>query len=249
MDTTRAKRWELGPRSPRKAQPDGDEDDATAVRAIIGELGGCGVPQMGIAAESLRLAVASDGPMRNQVRSHLEARRCAAGLDFLIAVDDYKHTRGPDATRSATARRRCTSASSLLMRRPRSRCRGACGTRSPTKFRLVSVDNDVFAAAAAYVSKALARDASGRLRGGKHRDDPCFWRRCDGQGRVRRAPRARPSPKSVCVAVVVSFPFYPSLQSEHVLNTVKLTKLARKPSRPSPNTAHHATANAVRLYL
>ena len=67
-----------GASTPRKAQPDGDEDDETAVRAILAELGGCGVPQMGIAAESLRLAVASDGPMRNQVRSHLEARRCAA---------------------------------------------------------------------------------------------------------------------------------------------------------------------------
>ena len=86
-----------GASTPRKAQPDGDADDETAVRAILGELGGCGVPQMGMASESLRRAVASDGPMRNQVRSHLEARRCAAGLDFLVAVDDYKHTRGPDA--------------------------------------------------------------------------------------------------------------------------------------------------------
>ena len=49
-----------GASTPRKAQPDGDEDDETAVRAILAELGGCGVPQMGIAAESLRLAVASE---------------------------------------------------------------------------------------------------------------------------------------------------------------------------------------------
>ena len=70
-----------GASTPRKAQPDGDADDETAVRAIIGELGGCGVPTMGMASESLRLAVASDGPMRNQVRAYLEARRCAEGAD------------------------------------------------------------------------------------------------------------------------------------------------------------------------
>ena len=79
VDTTRAKTMGAGASTPRKAQLNGDADDSSTVRAILAELGGCGVPQMGIAAESLRLAVASDGPMRNQVRSHLEARRCAAG--------------------------------------------------------------------------------------------------------------------------------------------------------------------------
>lgn len=150
-----------GASTPRKAQPDGDEDDETAVRAILAELGGCGVPQMGIAAESLRLAVASDGPMRNQVRSHLEARRCAAGLDFLIAVDDYKHTRGPDddavRDRAKEVHERFVSMNAPAEVTLPRRVRDAVAHKISSG----TVDNDVFAAAAAYVAKALARDALG----------------------------------------------------------------------------------------
>jgi hypothetical protein len=150
-----------GASTPRKAQPDGDEDEKQAVRAILAELGGCGVPQMGIAAESLRLAVASDGPMRNQVRSHLEARRCAAGLDFLIAVDDYKHTRGPD-TDAVRDRAKEVHARFVIPDAPAEvtlprRVRDAVAHKLSSG----EVGNDVFAAAAAYVSKALARDALG----------------------------------------------------------------------------------------
>ena len=170
VDTTRAKGMGAGASTPRKARPDGDADDETAVRAILGELGGCGVPQMGIAAESLRLAVASDGPMRNQVRSHLEARRCAAGLDFLVAVDDYKHTRGPDADavrdRAKEVHARfVASGSSAEVTLPR-RVRDAVAHKLSSG----EVGNDVFAAAAAYVSKALARDALGDFVAA-HRDD------------------------------------------------------------------------------
>ena len=159
-----------GASTPRKAQPDGDADDETAVRAILAELGGCGVPQMGIAAESLRLAVASDGPMRNQVRSHLEARRCAAGLDFLIAVDDYKHTRGPDddavRDRAKEVHARFVASGSLAEVTLPRRVRDAVAHKISSG----KVDNDVFAAAAAYVSKALARDALCDFLA-KHRDD------------------------------------------------------------------------------
>ena len=148
-----------GASTPRKAQLDGDEEDLKAVRAILGELGGCGVPQMGMASESLRLAVASDGPMRNQVRAYLEARRCAAGLDFLVAVDDYKHTRGPDADavrdRAKEVHARfVASGSSAEVTLPR-RVRDAVAHKLSSG----EVGNDVFAAAAAYVAKALARDA------------------------------------------------------------------------------------------
>ena len=159
-----------GASTPRKAQPDGDADDETAVRAILGELGGCGVPQMGMASESLRRAVASDGPMRNQVRSHLEARRCAAGLDFLVAVDDYKHTRGPDADAVRDRAREVherfvASGSSAEVTLPR-RVRDAVAHKLSSG----EVGNDVFAAAAAYVAKALARDALGDFVSA-HRDD------------------------------------------------------------------------------
>ena len=148
-----------GASTPRKARPGGDADDATAVRAILGELGGCGVPQMGIAVESLRLAVASDGPMRNQVRAYLETRRCAAGLDFLIAVDDYKFTKGPDADAVRDRAREVherfvASGSSAEVTLPR-RVRDAVAHKISSGV----VGDDVFAAAAAYVSKALARDA------------------------------------------------------------------------------------------
>ena len=173
-----------GASTPRKAQPDGDEDDETAVRAILAELGGCGVPQMGIASESLRLAVASDGPMRNQVRSYLKARRCAAGLDFLIAVDDYKHTRGPDDDAVRDRAKEVHERFVSMMRRPRSRCRGACGTRSPTKFQVVSW--------ATTSSRPRRPTCPRRWRGTPWATSwpstattPCFWRRCDGQGRVR----------------------------------------------------------------
>ena len=159
VDTTSAKTMGAGASTPRKAQPDGDGEDETAVRAILAELGGCGVPQMGIAAESLRLAVASDGPMRNQVRAYLEARRCAAGLDFLVAVDDYKHTRGPDADavrdRAKEVHARfVASGSSAEVTLPR-RVRDAVAHKISSGV----VGDDVFAAAAAYVAKALARDA------------------------------------------------------------------------------------------
>ena len=170
VDTTRAKTMGAGASTPRKAQPDGDADDETAVRAIFAELGGCGVPPMGMASESLRLAVASDGPMRNQVRSYLKARRCAAGLDFLIAVDDYKHTRGPDddavRDRAREVHARFVSidapAEVTLPRR----------VRDAVAHKLSSgeVGNDVFGAAAAYVAKALARDALGDFVAA-HRDD------------------------------------------------------------------------------
>ena len=159
-----------GASTPRKAQRDGDMDDENAVRAILAELGGCGVPQMGIAAESLRLAVASDGPMRNQVRSHLEARRCAAGLDFLIAVDDYKHTRGPDddavRDRAKEVHERFISIDAPAEVTLPRRVRDAVAHKISSG----TVDNDVFAAAAAYVSKALARDALCDFVA-KHRDD------------------------------------------------------------------------------
>ena len=159
-----------GASTPRKAQPGGDEDDETAVWAILAELGGCGVPQMGIAAESLRLAVASDGPMRNQVRSHLEARRCAAGLDFLVAVDDYKHTRGPDAD-AVRDRAREVHERFLVVEAP-SEVTLPRRVRDAVAHKLSSgeVGNDVFAAAAAYVAKALARDALGDFVA-SHRDD------------------------------------------------------------------------------
>ena len=150
-----------GASTPRKAQPDGGDDEVTAVRAILGELGGCGVPQVGMASEALRLAVASDGPMRNQVRSHLEARRCAAGLDFLIAVDDYKHTRGPDddavRDRAKEVHERFISIDAPAEVTLPRRVRDAVAHKISSGV----VGDDVFAAAAAYVAKALARDALG----------------------------------------------------------------------------------------
>ena len=159
-----------GASTPRKAQRDGDMDDENAVRAILAELGGCGVPQMGIAAESLRLAVASDGPMRNQVRSHLGARRCAAGLDFLIAVDDYKHTRWPDddavRDRAKEVHARFISIDAPAEVTLPRRVRDAVAHKISSGV----VGDDVFAAAAAYVSKALARDALGDFVSA-HRDD------------------------------------------------------------------------------
>ena len=170
VDTTRAKGMGAGASTPRKARPDGDADDETAVRAILGELDGCGVPQMGIAAESLRLAVASDGPMRNQVRSHLGARRCAAGLDFLIAVDDYKHTRGPDddavRDRAKEVHERFISIDAPAEVTLPRRVRDAVAHKISSGV----VGDDIFAAAAAYVSKALARDALGDFVSA-HRDD------------------------------------------------------------------------------
>ena len=178
-----------GASTPRKAQPDGDADDETNVRAILAELGGCGVPQMGIAAESLRLAVASDGPMRNQVRSHLEARRCAAGLDFLIAVDDYKHTRGPD---DDAVRDRAREVHARFV-----------ASDAPAE---VTLPRRVRDAVAHKLSSGEVGNGVGRPRRPtwprrwrgtpwatswrRTATTPCFWRRCDGQGRVRRV-RAR----------------------------------------------------------
>ena len=159
-----------GASTPRKAQRDGDADDETNVRAIIGELGGCGVPQMGMASESLRLAVASDGPMCNQVRAYLETRRCAAGLDFLIAVDDYKHTRGPDddavRDRAKEVHARFVSPDAPSEVTLPRRVRDAVAHKISSGV----VDDEVFAAAAAYVAKALARDALGDFVAA-HRDD------------------------------------------------------------------------------
>jgi hypothetical protein len=108
--------------------------------------------------------------MHRAVRSHLEALRCAAGLDFLIAVDDYKHTRGPDddavRDRAREVHERFIASGSLAeVTLPRR-------VRDEVAHKLSSgeVGDDVFAAAAAYVAKALARDALGDFVSA-HRDD------------------------------------------------------------------------------